>query len=127
MRSMLFVVVLALSPGLSWSAAPPAASTETAADVPGEVVLAAVSAQRSGDFEAWMRAWHPRTWQGKEEETRKMLDRLREFSPTSERVLDVKIDGDKAVVTLEVSFDGNTSTAPVDLERYEGRWRVTRM
>lgn len=129
MRSMALVLILVLGSGLSWPAVSQAADPvePAAADSPGDVALAALAAQRSGDFEQWKLAWHPRTWQGKEDETRKLLDLLRESSPKSERVLEVKIDGDKAVVTLEASFDSGTATAPVDLERYEGRWRVTRM
>lgn len=129
MRAIALVLALALSPGLSWSAVPaaPAAPAATEAEAPGDIVLVAIAAQRSGDFETWTWAWHPRIWQGKETETKNLLDSLREYSPTTERVLDTKIDGDKAVVTIEVSFDGNTSTGPVDLERHEGRWRITRM
>ena len=130
MRSLALVLVLLLCPGLSWSVAPATAAVPAAseAEAPGEVVLAAIAAQRSGDFEAWMRAWHPRAWQGKETETRAMIEHLREHSPESARVLDVRIDGDLAVVALEATFPGGgTATTTADLERFEGRWRVVRM
>lgn len=53
MRSMALVLVLVLASGLSWPAVPRAegSAEPAAADSPGDVALAALAAQRSGDFE----------------------------------------------------------------------------
>jgi hypothetical protein len=94
---------------------------------PGKVALAALEAQRAGDFEAWKKAFHPRVWQGFEEQRRKMLERGVKYSPTSARILGGTVDGDRATVNIEATFPSATRTTDADLERFEGQWRVTRM
>ena len=112
MRSMLLSVILALSSGLSWAATAAVAPAEAAAETPGDVALAALAAQRSG-IEQWKQAWHPRTWQGKEEETRKFLDQLRESSPILQRRSRRRSTATRPWSPSR-SFDGSTATAPVD-------------
>ena len=94
---------------------------------PGKVALAALTAQREGNFEEWKKAFHPRVWQGFEEQRRKMLERGVEYSPTSARILGGTVDGDHATVKIEATFPGATRTTDADLERLDGTWRVTRM
>jgi hypothetical protein len=94
---------------------------------PGKVVLAALDAQRSGDFEKWKKAFHPRVWKDSEKPMREMLERGAKHSPTSARILGGSVDGDHANVQIEAAFPSATRTSDADLERFEGQWRVTRM
>ncbi|MEO8011212.1 MAG: hypothetical protein ABI650_06165 [Dokdonella sp.] len=94
---------------------------------PGKVVLALMAAQRSGDFEQWKTWMHPRVWQGKEEALQSMLERGKKYSPTAERILGGTIDGDHATIKIEASFPSASRTTDADLEKYEGKWRVTRI
>ncbi len=121
---------LALLCCLASAAAQPAAAADPLpADggEPGKVVLAALQAQRTGDFEAWKKAFHPRVWQGFEEPRRKMLERGVKYSPISAHILGGTVDGDRATVNIEATFPSATRTTDADLERFEGEWRVTRM
>jgi hypothetical protein len=119
----LFVFSIALLAASAFAAEPlPADGGE-----PGKVVLAAMAAQRSGDFEQWKKAWHPRVWEGHQDAMRKMIERMREHSPLSERIVGGTIDGDKATVKIEAAFNSASRTTEADLERHEGAWRVTRM
>ena len=107
----------------------PAGAADLPADggEPGQVVLAALAAQRSGDFEWWSAAWHPRTWEGKEDQIRGMLQRGASMSPLSERILGGSIDGDHAKVQIEATFKSKTANTEAELERLEGKWRLTKM
>jgi hypothetical protein len=122
--ALLFLIVLPVA-----AADAPAAGTPLPADggEPGKVVLAALAAQRNADFAQWSAAWHPRMWEGKEEQTRKTLERMRKHSPASARIVGGHIDGDRAIVQVEATFTSKTATSEAELELLDGAWRLVRM
>src|SRR5688500_16666025 len=127
-RNLLVLLLLCLVTAAG-AIEPAAAGTPLPADggEPGKAVLAALEAQRAGDFEKWAEAMHPRMWQGKEVQLRKMLERMRKHSPLSARILGGRIEGERAIVQVEATFSRRTASTAAEGELLDGQWRGTRL
>jgi len=96
------------------------------ASTPEDAVTGFFDAMKSGDIDAMMQ-YAPEAERGEiTEEDREMFAAVAGMMESMElNVVGSEIDGDEAVVTVEITFMGETNEEEIDLMKENGSWVIT--